>query len=56
MTGKTKPVSLQQKKRIPHHNQAFPVLKHTKYPHQVERLRKLGVLKQQQASDNVAII
>jgi hypothetical protein len=23
--------------------------KHTKYPHQVERLRKLGVLKQQQA-------
>jgi hypothetical protein len=24
--------------------------KHTKYPHQVERLRKLGVLKQQQAS------
>jgi hypothetical protein len=35
---KTKQISFQQRKRIPHHNQAFPVQKHTRYPHQVERL------------------
>jgi hypothetical protein len=29
---KTKPVSFQQRKRIPHHNQAFPVLKIHKIP------------------------
>jgi hypothetical protein len=32
MTGKTKPVSFQQRKRIPHHNQAFLVLKTHKIP------------------------
>jgi hypothetical protein len=36
MAGKIKPVSFHQRKRIPHHNQAFPVQKHTKYPHQVD--------------------
>jgi hypothetical protein len=45
MAGKPKPASFHQRKRIPHHNQAFPVLKTHKIPHQVERLRKLGVLK-----------
>ncbi len=50
MAEKTKPVSFHQRKRIPHHNRAFPVLKTHKYPHQVERSCKLGVLKQQQAS------
>ncbi len=29
---RTKPISFQQRKRIPHHNQAFPVLKTHKIP------------------------
>jgi hypothetical protein len=45
---------------IPHiedYSRAFPVQKNCiRYPHQVERLRKLGVLKQLQASDSIAII
>jgi hypothetical protein len=49
---KTKLVPFQQRKRIRHHSQAFPVLKTHKIPSskKVERLCKLGVLKQQQAS------
>jgi hypothetical protein len=47
---KAKLVSFQQRKRIPHHSQAFSVLKTHKIPSLIERLCKLGVLKWQQAS------
>jgi hypothetical protein len=51
---KTKPVSFQLKEcASPYHGQAFPVPKIHKYTliKEVERLYKLGVLEQQQASE-----
>jgi hypothetical protein len=45
MTGKTKLVSFQQRREYLTIAELSQGNKHTKYPHQVERLLKLGVLK-----------
>jgi hypothetical protein len=56
MAGKTKPVSYHQGREYLTITKLFQYKKnknthtHIKYPHQVERLHKLGVLKQQQAA------
>jgi hypothetical protein len=57
MAGKTKLVSYHQGREyltITKLSQ-YKKNKHTKYPHQVERSRKLGVLKQQQASKGASL-
>jgi hypothetical protein len=54
---RTKPVSYHQGREYLTKTKLFQYkkTKHTKYPHQVERLRKLGVLKQQQASKGASL-
>ncbi len=57
MAGKTKPVSYHQGREYLTITELSQYKKntHTKYPHQVERSRKLGELKRQQASKRVLL-
>jgi hypothetical protein len=57
MAGKTELVSYHQGREYPTTTKLsqYKKTKHTKYPHQVERSRKLGILKQQQASNGASL-